>query len=67
METPRTAHSPDRRRARPAAMLALAVLCLAGCGQSGPLYLPDEDARTVPAVQEAAGDEEDEDGDGAGR
>ena len=25
-----------------AAMLSVAVLCLPGCGQKGPLYLPDE-------------------------
>ena len=25
----------------------LASICLAGCGQTGPLYLPDDDAKVV--------------------
>lgn len=29
--------------------LLLTALCLSGCGQKGPLYLPDEDANAAPA------------------
>jgi predicted small lipoprotein YifL len=32
----------------------LAALCLAGCGQKGPLYLPDNNASAVPAEGESA-------------
>ena len=39
---------------RISAGLLLATLCLAGCGQKGPLYLPDEDANAVPAETDAA-------------
>jgi predicted small lipoprotein YifL len=46
----------DPRRA--AAAAALAVLLVA-CGQSGPLYLPDEQPRTVPEKQEPDEQEED--------
>ena len=41
---------------RGALLLALAVLAAAGCGQKGPLYLPDKSARvaTTPAPAEPA-------------
>jgi len=29
--------------------LLLTALCLAGCGQKGPLYLPDEEPAAAPA------------------
>ena len=48
-----------------ATALAL-VLLLAACGQSGPLYLPDEAPRTVPEQPAPPADEDDED-DGARR
>ena len=32
-----------------AAAIALALLCAAGCGQKGPLYLPDAAPQAVPA------------------
>ena len=35
-------------------LLALAVLAAAGCGQKGPLYLPDKSARAVTAPAPAA-------------
>lgn len=35
--------SPGRRIARLAAAWLAAVIALAGCGQKGPLYLPEED------------------------
>ncbi|MEJ2383809.1 MAG: lipoprotein [Xanthomonadales bacterium] len=56
----------DRSTPRPTqvatAALAL-VLLLAACGQSGPLYLPDEPPRTVPEQPAATppADEDDED------
>jgi predicted small lipoprotein YifL len=30
-----------------AALYLIASVCLAGCGQTGPLYLPDDDAKVV--------------------
>jgi len=33
----------------PAALALCASLSLGGCGQKGPLYLPDRPAQTVPA------------------
>ena len=43
-----------------ATALALALL-LAACGQSGPLYLPDEAPQTVPEQPAQPVDEDDED------
>jgi len=40
------------RRGRP--LLALAVLAAAGCGQKGPLYLPDKNATVVTTPAPAA-------------
>jgi predicted small lipoprotein YifL len=39
-------------------LLALAVLAAAGCGQKGPLYLPDKNAKvvTTPAPAETPAD-----------
>ena len=37
---------------RVSAGLLLAALCLSGCGQKGPLYLPDEEPATAPAETE---------------
>jgi predicted small lipoprotein YifL len=28
-------------------LFLMASICLAGCGQTGPLYLPDDDAKVV--------------------
>ena len=39
------------------AALLLALL-LAGCGQSGPLYIPGEPATTQPPAEQPAGDED---------
>ena len=49
-------------------ILLIAAICgfaLAGCGQSGPLYLPGDPSqiRNAPPPVENADDEEDEDGD----
>mgnify|MGYP000096092060 FL=1 len=42
-------NAPRKPCPAPAAAAALALaLLLAACGQSGPLYLPDEPTRTVP-------------------
>jgi predicted small lipoprotein YifL len=50
-----------RRSWRPLALAACTLLALAGCGQRGPLYLPDRDARvatrpasSAPAVSSGA-------------
>ena len=34
--------------------LLLAALCLTGCGQKGPLYLPDEEPNAAPAETDTA-------------
>ena len=34
--------------------LLLATLCLTGCGQKGPLYLPDEEPNAAPAETDTA-------------
>lgn len=34
----------------------LAAAWLAGCGQTGPLYLPEEDAESGPAAEEPQGE-----------
>jgi predicted small lipoprotein YifL len=36
------------------AAAALALLCAAGCGQKGPLYLPDPAPQSVPAGDSGA-------------
>ena len=53
-------------RARPIALLSglvlIFALCLGGCGQRGPLYLPDgPDAAEETTEPAAAGDNENED------
>ena len=62
-------NAPRKPCPAPAAAAALALaLLLAACGQSGPLYLPDEPTRTVPEQPAPAPPaEEDEEEDGAGR
>ena len=62
-------NAPRKPCPAPAAAAALALaLLLAACGQSGPLYLPDEPPRTVPEQPASAPPaEEDEEEDGAGR
>ena len=34
--------------------LLLAALCLTGCGQKGPLYLPDDEPNAAPAETDAS-------------
>jgi len=61
MENARYNLSPNRIAAASIALLLL----LAACGQSGPLYLPDEPAQTVPQTAEpapTADEEKEEDG-----
>jgi predicted small lipoprotein YifL len=36
--------------------MSLALLCTAGCGQKGPLYLPEPAPAAVPAPGNAPGD-----------
>jgi len=54
-------HMNSRRRLRPLPALvgawlfsASMLLALAGCGQKGPLYLPDHKPEAVPAVPGSA-------------
>jgi predicted small lipoprotein YifL len=47
------------------ASLLLAIL-LGGCGQSGPLYLPDEDQPADTTVEQADDPSEDEDAENTG-
>lgn len=61
MENARRKPSPTRTAVASIALL----LVLAACGQSGPLYLPDEPAHTVPQPVEPAppaDEEKEEDG-----
>ena len=55
----------DGRRARPMTALfaTLALLLLAGCGQKGPLFLPDDakDAQESAAERESNGEKDDGD------
>jgi predicted small lipoprotein YifL len=39
-----------RRRLLPVALAAAALPALGGCGQKGPLYLPDRNARVVTSA-----------------
>ena len=66
------------RRSAPAtgplacALVLLAGVLLAGCGQTGPLYLPDEAAGTAappeqPAAESGTEIEQEDDGSGATR
>lgn len=41
--------------------LLLAALCLTGCGQKGPLYLPDEESADTPAETDASPSATDQD------
>jgi len=45
------------------AAAALVLLCLAGCGQKGPLYLPDPAPQAVPAAPAAPAADEGQDKD----
>lgn len=60
---------PNRTTPMPRLLLPLFLLCLAGCGQSGPLYLPGSPSEmtTVPPTPEEAADEEEDDGDSGDR
>ena len=40
------------RRLAPLLLTTLLLVSLTGCGQKGPLYLPDEDANAAPAEGE---------------
>lgn len=57
-------NTPAKRQQIRSMIAALALLLLAACGQSGPLYLPDENSRSAPEQPEPAppADEDDEDG-----
>lgn len=69
--------APPTRTARTLLLCVLAALAAAACGQSGPLYLPQSEARPEPRSQPAtqpdddgredAGDESEEDRDEATR
>ncbi len=51
-------------RARYAQSFLLIALAVAGCGQSGPLYMPDDPSQmTVPPLEPGPGAEEGEAGD----
>ena len=39
--------------------MSMALLCTAGCGQKGPLYLPEPAPAAVPATGDAPGDAKD--------
>ena len=67
MNETRQKHAPARRAARAAALPAVLAALLAACGQSGPLYLPDEAPRTVPEPEQPAPPDDEERDDGARR
>ena len=68
MDTRRNPPAETLRRVRTLAAAALALLWLAACGQRGPLYLPDDEARTpATAPETTAAPEEEAEDDGAGR
>ena len=51
-------------RARYAVYFVLTAIILAGCGQSGPLYMPGNPSQmTVPATQPAEATDDSEDAD----
>ena len=44
-------HAADMRRLKAIVSLCLVTLALAGCGQKGPLYLPEEPAAANTQAQ----------------